>query len=814
MLSDKSSFSLKTRILIGCLLFLFFFSLYLQTSANQVYTADCGELIAASQVLGIPHATGYGIFCQLNRFASISIPLGNVASRMSFAAAFSGACAVLFFYLFLLSLFSWPSSVLGSGLLGMSYTFWSQTTIQEVYALHICLLCMTLYLAKESTKQQHGKTLMLLFFFAGLAVTHHLLIILFLPVLAIYFYPYTFRRVRRRTYSQVIVVNSILFILGLSTLFYFPLRSQVNCEFRWLACHDWRGFLFHVTGQQFRGIMFNQPLKEILSNIWFYKTKLLLQFPTWILFFAVPGWWILYKYHRRDWFVMNASFFLCAFFFLNYRIIDIEVYYIQSYIPVIVFILACFEFAFYELIKRKRLLAWIIGIPVISGILISMLLRNYWFNDRSRNHLCYEWGINVYNCVPPGGILVTQGWSSPFTFLYLDHVLCYRPDILFIVDYKGNIFHQALTEHWEIPIVSTLPFDIPGIQERSFGIYGVNYKFHTGYNLEYEFSAGEALIRKRCLMDDSLFLDFHSRALKAKYWIIQGYWALETDQLNQADRYFHEAESIASDNSLIFNNLSCVYFEQERYSEAERIVRHSLALDPNLIPARHNLGNILVRQGRYHDAIDVFEAIGDNPISLGRHREALGYLYLLTGDCRRAVKQLQRASTLSLDSRTVRINLGTAQHQCSDLNQALATFDSLSAEFPDDPDILINRANVFVSLHRFGEAEHDIREAMMLEPDRVEAILTLATILGETDRVDEALTVLTELSTRFPEQTAILNNLGLLHYRKGDFSTALKYWEQSIDLNPKQDHIRQNLRQLRFDHGRLELLTKKDNSVL
>jgi len=93
------------RPILALTLFLLFFSLYITTAAFDVSGADSGELISASYVLGIPHATGYSAYCQLNRIAAMSIPFGNIAFRSSLVSVFFGSLAVLLFFLYVSSRF-------------------------------------------------------------------------------------------------------------------------------------------------------------------------------------------------------------------------------------------------------------------------------------------------------------------------------------------------------------------------------------------------------------------------------------------------------------------------------------------------------------------------------------------------------------------------------------------------------------------------------------------------------------------------------------------------------------------------------------
>ena len=183
------------------------------------------------------------------------------------------------------------------------------------------------------------------------------------------------------------------------------------------------------------------------------------------------------------------------------------------------------------------------------------------------------------------------------------------------------------------------------------------------------------------------------------------------------------------------------------------------------------------------------------------------FLYLLTDECDSARNEFERAMAIFPLSQSGRISLGIAQRLCHDLDEALTTFDHLVSDFPDVPEIFLNRAYVHISKNDFVSAEKDIQTFLSFESDNLEGLLALTVILSETGYDDRAIAILTDLADKYPSNSIILNNLGLIYYRRGDYTSAMTYWEKSIDLNPNQTEIRQNLRQLRWDHGNFDSLT-------
>lgn len=783
----------------AALLFVLFFSLYLKTAANQPYSGDCGELTAASYILGIPHTTGYSTYCLLNRFAAQTLPMGNIAFRSSMVSAVFASLALVFLFLYLNKIFSLSSSFWGASLLGVSLIFWSQANIQEVYSLHMFFLCVLLFLAERTASRFTLSKLYLLLFVMGLSLTNHGLTIFSYPALLLIIWPTKKALPGYIAKWKPVIAGTAFFLLGLSVLLYFPIRALTNPVILWKRCNEYTEFVNHVSGRLFKNLMFNQSFIDTWKRFLFYGQITLRQFPIVFLGLAFYGSYVLFKRNRKLLYVFILYFVLVNFFTLQYKIVDIEVYFIQSYLSIIIFLVAGLDDLRLRLYSKSPYIFSLSWLVLLFGSLAAIMIKNYWENDFSRNYVTYDWGINAYNSAPPNSLLITQGWNSPFMFFYLDHVMDYRPDILMQVDYKGSTFHQASNQNWDIPIVSTLPVEIPGIGEEEFKIYGVVYQFvKPGQNVKNP-DTYKSCMRKRSLWDPRVSLDFHCLALKANYVLIEGFWELEAGNKMEADELFAKAETVSIFNPLVFNNLSCIYFKLGEYKKAEEKALMALELDPSLIPALHNLGNALLKQERYSEAIEVFEEVKENVVSLGRQREALGFMYLLENECEKATREFRKALLISPSSQSAAINLGVSHYRCGNLQEALKIFNSLINKGNSLIEAYLNRANVFIALADFQSASSDLTYVLSQQPESFEARLAQSIVLFEEGDEDLAISHLQTLEQESPESTAVLNNLGLIAFRLQNYDLAAEYWEKSINLDSSQSSIHQNLREIQFD---------------
>jgi hypothetical protein len=188
--------------LLALLLFVFTLGLYARTMAPGLLMdlGDPGDLQAAVVTLGVPHPTGYPLFVLAGWLWAQVYSVGTMAFRLNLLVAVFGAWAVSLTYFLSLRLTGRHLPAVGSALLfGLSYTFWTQTSISEVYTLNAVFVAGVLYLlvrwgqSRADWRADRGpdslaanRWLPWAAFVYGLSMAHHRTMILLLPAIAVY----------------------------------------------------------------------------------------------------------------------------------------------------------------------------------------------------------------------------------------------------------------------------------------------------------------------------------------------------------------------------------------------------------------------------------------------------------------------------------------------------------------------------------------------------------------------------------------------------------------------------------------------------
>ncbi len=210
--------------LLAFLVFLVSFITYYRTISPTVSFWDCGEFIACSYILGIPHPPGAPLYLLIGRVFSMIPWVEDIALRVNLVSALVSALTISLTYLIIVRLLQiwrgvsedfeeklivYASGVLGALAFTFSDTFWFNAVEAEVYAISMFFTAIVVWLIliwyEKADDPGSDKYLLLIMYSVGLAIGIHLLNILALPAIAMIIY---FRR-SQITFSRFVLFTSL-----------------------------------------------------------------------------------------------------------------------------------------------------------------------------------------------------------------------------------------------------------------------------------------------------------------------------------------------------------------------------------------------------------------------------------------------------------------------------------------------------------------------------------------------------------------------------------------------------------------------------
>ena len=223
----------KLHRIAGSAVLLVSFLTYLSTVQSSVSFWDCGEFIATTYTLAVPHPPGAPFFLIIGRLAGMILPfVPDLALRINLISVTASAFTILFLYLICVRLIakwrgtpkSWidylivyGSAVVGALSFNFSDTFWFNAVEAEVYSSSMffvsCVVWLGMVWYEYADVEGSEKYLVLAAYLMGLSIGIHQLSILafFTIAMFIYFRRYEFSR-RSFTYFTIISVLSFFVI--------------------------------------------------------------------------------------------------------------------------------------------------------------------------------------------------------------------------------------------------------------------------------------------------------------------------------------------------------------------------------------------------------------------------------------------------------------------------------------------------------------------------------------------------------------------------------------------------------------------------
>ena len=331
----------RRDFLPGAVIFVGALALYWRTLAPSVATIfdDSLEFQLVCPTLGIAHPTGYPLYTLLGKFFTL-IPIGDAAYRVNLMSAFFAALTVVFTYLIVRVLTDDSLSAFFASLaIAVSPVFWSQAVIAEVYSLNafFTALVVCLLLRWEADRRQRPAAstssaaaphhLLLAAFVYGLSLTHHRLMLLLAPAMALFAW-----LTERRIFTDLRLVSRLilLFLAPLLLYAYIPLRGLHTSSLDGTYQNTWSGFLRHVTASGYNVFITGNPLAQS-RPLSFYWQLLVSQFGLVGVALGLVGLLASMRKPRPST-LLGVAFVLNAAFVLTYHVADIEVFAIPAFL--------------------------------------------------------------------------------------------------------------------------------------------------------------------------------------------------------------------------------------------------------------------------------------------------------------------------------------------------------------------------------------------------------------------------------------------------------------------------------------------------
>lgn len=623
---------------VGIVAFAVSFAVYTRTLAPTVYGEDCGELIAAADTLGIPHPTGYPLWCILAKIIMTAVYAGDAAWRANLLSALCGSAAAMCTALIVcVTMEDRIAALAGALALAFSYEFWEQSVVAEVYSLNalITALCILLLLLWGETRR--NSLLYAAGFLFGVGLTNHQVLLLCAPAFAVYVI--AIGGLRWGAWTMHLIALALAFA-GLAVYLYLPIRSMADPAMDWGDPETWPAFVDVVTRAQYRFIITDGPRSwgRCFDQVVTFGGIYLRQFTPGVGLLAPFGIVVLWKKAHRAVSAMLVLAWLATviggIFIPNYGQDRMSIwlnttYWIPAYLITAVFIGAAI--AGVCAATPRPLVRAVVALALCVAAVGAPFVSNYSHNDKSDYYLASDYARNILATLAPGAIYFGDSDLSLFPVMYYQIVEHMRTDVLIANPYGYPVEgvyrdmpanarerfqripsvqdEQAIFE-WLVlnsgrPVYTTAERRGEGIRSYNDGLL---YRYAPASQQITPDSPWERYTWRS--VDESDFEDdWSAEVVLSEYYFARGRAEFDAGHRASGINAFERAANIAHENKEALNNIGCAAAGYGLLDDARRYFERACALDPDFHMARLNLGRAYMKQGQFDRAKAEFDRV-------------------------------------------------------------------------------------------------------------------------------------------------------------------------------------------------------------
>ena len=354
--------------------------LYVRTLAPGLLRDDSAEFQTLAYTLGMTHPTGYPVYLLLAKLFTLLVPVRDIAYRVNLLSAVLAALVLSILYLAGRMLAGWRlAAVAGALSLGTIGLFWSQAIIAELYTAAAAFIATEFFLVLAWRQNGKWGYLFAAGLLGGLSLGVHSTVVLIAPAIMIYLFLITRRRADWFAAiggGALGLVLSLLAFLALDALnvpsSYFNSVARPSLSVWGLTSTDFASpfqrLAFLYTAYQFRKFMLN-------GSVVGYNAGLYLQGMDWSVYILIAlGLVRLFTRHWKEALLITLSCVVMMAFVLTYAIWDIYVFFLPTFIPMMLIILSglgALMDAVAWLLKRLRVVRWsALGVNFVIALLV------------------------------------------------------------------------------------------------------------------------------------------------------------------------------------------------------------------------------------------------------------------------------------------------------------------------------------------------------------------------------------------------------------------------------------------------------------
>jgi len=260
---------------------------------------------------------------------------------------------------------------------------------------------------------------------------------------------------------------------------------------------------------------------------------------------------------------------------------------------------------------------------------------------------------------------------------------------------------------------------------------------------------------------------------------------VDVKEYEKARVEFEKLHQASPEDAELLFTLGLLSLESQRLDDAEKYMRMLVRLNQREGEAQYYLGRIYENRKQYEAAIEWYEQVHVGEYKFDA-RLRIADMLGISGRTDEAIEHLDTMLKGSQsDGSLVRIYIakGELLRSVRRYEEAMTVFNTALDIVPGNSDLLYSRALVAERLGRIDQLEADIGAILKTEPDNAHALNALGfTLADQTDRYEEAYVYIKRAIEIMPDDAAIIDSWGWVHYRLGEYDKAISLLRKALSF--------------------------------
>jgi tetratricopeptide (TPR) repeat protein len=280
-----------------------------------------------------------------------------------------------------------------------------------------------------------------------------------------------------------------------------------------------------------------------------------------------------------------------------------------------------------------------------------------------------------------------------------------------------------------------------------------------------------------------------------------GRMLLDGEDLAGARSQFAMVVELEPDNPEGLYSLALLELETGQYKAGKKHLKQLIELDEGVQNAYYYLGYAELKQGNDAMALDWYNKVesGDYwsqaQLRIAEILVRQGNVVAMQNHMR-VLRQKDPAQSVTYYLLEGQVLSDAEMHK-----DAFELYGKALQASPDNADLLYAHSLAAERLGKLEIAERDMRRILEQDPDNVRTLNALGyTLADRTNRYEEALVYINRAYAQQPDDPAIIDSLGWVHYRLGNLDEARRHLQRAWELS-KDSEIGAHLGEVMWAQG-------------